>query len=760
MALAVRSGSLSSSHASFSSFPSPARLQGGRRFLAFRGGKRRILVRASSWSSDENGHAVSRRDSDPVEVIGIGSRKDAVIDFCLSSHSVSASRLRFWTIHMVDSSKVQLLQRCNGTDVVLRDVEFPLTLHPCPPALILVASAGHGLDHITALELLRAVKSAGGLAVSIFLKPFSFEGQRRQQEADDLLNKLHQCSHLRIVVEADSLLETEVGTLAEALESSNNAVLLSIRTISIMMSRSHLIFRNSTDGEIEEVKPNVVIELLERYGEAKVGFGAGYNVKSAIMQAVFHCPFLRGGIKELNSVVILTLTSACILDESDLFSIIYTFRQITEFTKDIIFSQVCEPDLEPNLIAITLLIVGCDRNVVPQKKGFFSSLALRFPFLCSVLGRDFPVPNDSRPVHSPCESAEGVLSSIDKGSSTNSSSLESINSYIDDLGAFPEENGPQRYNKESMSEKKTSGIESEEANSESFSETNKPTKGGFQWEPNLLNIGPGFHIAQLWAKERATLNGSNKIDELEIFTLPVGVKSSVLRDDQYPNSEPTQFENHSGESFGTKNATYAESFTEAGLERVLGIYNFALTLLKRKHVDESKKRGVLSSRAASMLEAERELEKSWTPLMEIQYRGGTYRGRCQGGLPEGKGRLTFMDGSFYDGLWHCGKRSGLGMLCYSNGDVFHGAWRDDLMHGKGWFYFRDGDRWFANFWKGKANGEGRFYSNNGSIFFGHFKNGWRHGGSLLIDANGSRWTEIWDEGVLINRTLLDKEVSG
>jgi len=41
-------------------------------------------------------------------------------------------------------------------------------------------------------------------------------------------------------------------------------------------------------------------------------------------------------------------------------------------------------------------------------------------------------------------------------------------------------------------------------------------------------------------------------------------------------------------------------------------------------------------------ESERESPKSWTPIMEMQYRGGTYRGRCQGGLPEGKVSIEYM----------------------------------------------------------------------------------------------------------------------
>lgn len=40
--------------------------------------------------------------------------------------------------------------------------------------------------------------------------------------------------------------------------------------------------------------------------------------------------------------------------------------------------------------------------------------------------------------------------------------------------------------------------------------------------------------------------------------------------------------------------------------------------------------------AVPMQEAERDSPKKWTPVVEIQYRGGIYRGRCQGGLPEGK----------------------------------------------------------------------------------------------------------------------------
>lgn len=156
---------------------------------------------------------------------------------------------------MTDNSEVQLIQRSHGTETVVRDLEHPVSLQPCPPAIILVASAGQDADQTAALELLSAVKSADKLAASIFLKPFCFEGQRRQVEASDLIAKLQACSNFHIVIEADSLLETEVETLAEALESANNAVLSTISMISIIMSGFNHMFWSSLNTQIKEVGP-------------------------------------------------------------------------------------------------------------------------------------------------------------------------------------------------------------------------------------------------------------------------------------------------------------------------------------------------------------------------------------------------------------------------------------------------------------------------------------------------------------------------
>ena len=40
--------------------------------------------------------AGASRATEPVEVVGVGSRKDAVIDFCLGSRTLSSTPIRFW----------------------------------------------------------------------------------------------------------------------------------------------------------------------------------------------------------------------------------------------------------------------------------------------------------------------------------------------------------------------------------------------------------------------------------------------------------------------------------------------------------------------------------------------------------------------------------------------------------------------------------------------------------------------------------------
>lgn len=115
-----------------------------------------------------------------------------------------------------------------------------------------------------------------------------------------------------------------------------------------------------------------------------------------------------------------------------------------------------------------------------------------------------------------------------------------------------------------------------------------------------MSNSPGFGIAQLWAKERTMASGSSKNDELDIITLPVGVKLSEVRSDYSPNTQPET--PHSGTTVVSGHAGFGVPFSDVRLEKVMDMCSSAVTFL-RGRMDRSKKRGSnsISSRAALML---------------------------------------------------------------------------------------------------------------------------------------------------------------
>ncbi|XP_058183790.1 protein ACCUMULATION AND REPLICATION OF CHLOROPLASTS 3, chloroplastic isoform X4 [Rhododendron vialii] len=749
----------------------------------------------------EEGGRSSREDSGFVEVIGIGSRKDAVLDFCLDSPSLWPS-LRFWDIFFEDSLKVQLQQRYPGKDVTLGILEAPSVLLSCSKAIILVATAGYGADHIRAVDILKTVKSTNRLVVGIILKPFSFEGRRRQDEVKDLIQNLQDHTNFCIVVDADVLLEKELVTLDEALKTANTAVLMAINGLSILTSESQKKLLDSQHDNVKELNVSDIMKILDSYREAKIGFGAGHNMKTSIMRAVYDCPFLGVGLKDLDGVVICILSSSAVIDRSDVNAFLHTFRQTTECMGGIIISLVHEPNMEPNLIMATVLTIGHTRHQVSQESSIFSRLAQHFPFIVNLLRRNRPQSPEGEESYFPEDPSFSEANNTDSGEMQNEipahSTCEDFGIYSTELQTVLSNNGVETYylrGFDSSFEKKDVEYSETTTDSSDFDDLNVGGVPAFQREPLIpRNLGPGFRISEEWTNQGANdCRAISTLDNLRIYKLPVGVKPSEELKNCLNLSNTIHHQEKSGKE-DMMAQTQApprmswDALTDAGFEAVSEFYDSASAIFKGTDTDVCKKQGVLSARASSMLlnqtitsmewiswpgairqcrlsvrflewvkEAERESQQKWNPIVEISYRGGKYKGRCQGGLPEGKGRLSLRNGSIYEGMWRYGKRSGLGTFKFSNGDAFQGSWRDDVMHGKGWLYFCTGDRWFVNFWKGKANGEGRFYSKLGEIFFGHFKDGYRDGHFLCIDVDGSRYVENWDEGVLVSRKQLDTD---
>ncbi|KAL3510272.1 hypothetical protein ACH5RR_029673 [Cinchona calisaya] len=542
---------------------------------------------------------------------------------------------------------------------------------------------------------------------------------------------------------------------------------MAINAISILLSEKHIKLLEVAHNAAKEVKVQELQKILEVYREAKIGFGAGFNIKISVLRAVYECPFLGVGVKDSSGTIICILASSGVINDNDAGAILRIVRLTTECKGQIIVSIVHDSNLEPSLIRTTVVAFGCTGQQSSKKIGIFSRLAQHFPFFFNILKNQSPQPESGKEGYS----SKSQHFSGQAFAQEHDHMLD--NSFLDDTseasGSYTGEGEPLLHNSDKgistlRNYNSTSGeIDAEFWESDSFPFTNMPNmKGTPTFKEELLTryqLGPDNQKIQEWTKELTSdTEATLVVDNVSIYRLPVGVKH-LERADDYPTytkhlKKWTKEDSRSAQSDTTTSMSW-DAMVQRGSEATVD--NLSKSR-KGSSIIDSNKPGVLSNRAASMLEAERDSSnKKWSPVLEMKYRGGIYRGHIQGGLPEGKGRLSLGDGSIYEGMWRYGKRSGPGTFYFKNGDIFQGSWRDDVMHGKGWFYFHTGDRWFVNFWKGKANGEGRFYSKLGDVFFGQFKDGWRHGHFLCIGVDGTRFCEVWEEGVLVSREQLDPD---
>lgn len=116
-----------------------------------------------------------------------------------------------------------------------------------------------------------------------------------------------------------------------------------------------------------------------------------------------------------------------------------------------------------------------------------------------------------------------------------------------------------------------------------------------------------------------------------------------------------------------------------------------------------------------------------------------YVGDLLEGQANGRGVLTYADGSYYEGEFKLGERVGKGSVHYADGSVFRGSWKTNKKHGLGILTTADGDVVEGQYVQGHLQGKGMQRSLNGDLYEGQFKNGRYHGIGKFSKSNGDRF---------------------
>lgn len=137
--------------------------------------------------------------------------------------------------------------------------------------------------------------------------------------------------------------------------------------------------------------------------------------------------------------------------------------------------------------------------------------------------------------------------------------------------------------------------------------------------------------------------------------------------------------------------------------------------------------------------------------------GDKYEGQVLNGEKNGKGKFYFSGGGRYKGEFRNDKMHGIGIYYFKSGGRHEGEFLDNHPTGKGIDYYKGGDIYEGEFLNGKKNGTGIYFYKNGNKRFGEWKNNLENGKFITYYKNKGTFKELYENGVLINKTLIAHE---
>ena len=235
--------------------------------------------------------------------------------------------------------------------------------------VFLTAGIGGGTGTGASPAIGRVAREVGALTIGVVTRPFSFEGKRRQQVAEEGIEELKEQVDTLIVIPNDRLLEIvdKKASIQQAFGAADDVLRQGIQGISELITVPGLINLDFAD----------VRSIMAEGGAALMAVGRASDDNRAVEAA-------RAAIS--SSLLDITIDGA----RGILFNItggpdlsLFEVNQAAEIIKEtahpdvnIIFGAVIDPDMEDS-IQITVIATGFD--VTDQRKPIVAKRAIEFP---------------------------------------------------------------------------------------------------------------------------------------------------------------------------------------------------------------------------------------------------------------------------------------------------------------------------------------------------------------------------------------------
>lgn len=216
---------------------------------------------------------------------------------------------------------------------------------------------GSGAGHVVA----EVAREMGILTVGVVTKPFSFEGEKRRQNADWAISQLGREVDTLITIPNDRLLQTidRRTPLLETFKIADDVLRQGVQGISELITEHGLINLDFAD----------VKTIMQNAGSALMGIGRASGENRAVLaaQQAIESPLLEVSIDGARGVLF-NITGGYDMSMHEINEAAEVITNAVAPDANIIFGATLKPELEDELI-ITVIATGFDSAYFREKTG-------------------------------------------------------------------------------------------------------------------------------------------------------------------------------------------------------------------------------------------------------------------------------------------------------------------------------------------------------------------------------------------------------
>ncbi|MBC2856110.1 MAG: cell division protein FtsZ [Cetobacterium sp.] len=235
-----------------------------------------------------------------------------------------------------------------GRQAAEEDIEKLKHLLEETDMLFITAGMGGGTGTGSAPVIAKVAKEMGVLTIGVVTKPFSFEGRKRKNNADEGMEHLKKYVDSLVIIPNDKLFELpeKTITLQNAFKEANNILMIGIKGVADLMTRKGLINLDFAD----------VRATMLNSGVAVLGFGEGEGENRAVKatEKALTSPLLEKSILGASKVLI-NITGSANLTLMESQTIANIVKDAAGKTADDIMFGIVEEESFGDKVQVTII---------------------------------------------------------------------------------------------------------------------------------------------------------------------------------------------------------------------------------------------------------------------------------------------------------------------------------------------------------------------------------------------------------------------